>query len=345
MHRLDAMSAPDKLGGQAIEQFGVRGRLSAGAEVVRRRHKPPTEVPRPDPVDDDPGEQRMPGDPPGEFATAALRVRRHRIPAKRSQPAAGHLVTEFFGIPAIVDAGRLRGLPIDDGVRDRNCRRRHDGLFRAGLLLGSLRRLARVRGRHWRHVLRQGDLPVPVVGMPLPPRLHRGVDLGLRDERHEIPRLALRLAAREGEPRTGEDPVEGVVVVGVDGIVFVIVAAGAGHRQAEEALAEIVDRILVHEVNIGVDVVAEPACDRQVSRGHDAFGMLRCRLLPGQQVAGDLQRGEPIERHVVLKRLEHPVAIPPGLWQRAVGILAGRVGVADHVEPVPPPAHPVLRRL
>ncbi len=64
----------------------------------------------------------------------------------------------------------------------------------------------------------------------------------------------------------------------------------------------------------------------------------------GQQVARDLLHDEPVERHVVVQRLDDPVAVAPDR-SRPVDRVAVRVGVARDVEPVPAPALAVMRRL
>ena len=64
----------------------------------------------------------------------------------------------------------------------------------------------------------------------------------------------------------------------------------------------------------------------------------------GQQVAGDLLRDEPVERHVGVHRVDHVVAVLPGVRVGDVPRRAGRLGIAGHVEPVPAPALAELRR-
>src|SRR5262249_39222654 len=53
-------------------------------------------------------------------------------------------------------------------------------------------------------------------------------------ERHEVARLAVLLAAGERVAGAVEDAVQGVVVLLRDGVVLVVVAAGAADRQAED---------------------------------------------------------------------------------------------------------------
>ena len=57
-----------------------------------------------------------------------------------------------------------------------------------------------------------------------------------------------------------------------------------------------------------------------------------------EEVAGELLAEELVVGLVAVEGVDHPVAVPPGVRQRVVAVLAGGVGVADEVEPVPAPA-------
>ena len=66
---------------------------------------------------------------------------------------------------------------------------------------------------------------------------------------------------------------------------------------------------------------------------------------PRDQVGGDLQLDEPVVRHVVVERLDDPVAVAPGFRVRLDRERVRLVlGVAGHVEPVPRPRLAVARR-
>ena len=95
-------------------------------------------------------------------------------------------------------------------------------------------------------------------------------------------------------------------------------------------------------------VEAEAAGDGQVAGGGDRFrGPTRSgigRQFRGQDVAGDLLADELVVRLVGVEGVDDVVAVAPGLGHGEVGRLAGRVGVADHVEPVPAPLLAVGRR-
>ncbi len=58
----------------------------------------------------------------------------------------------------------------------------------------------------------------------------------------------------------------------------------------------------------------------------------------GQQVAGQLFDRKAVQRQVVVHRLDHPIAIAPGIGPRVVFLIAVGVGIAGHVQPVAAPA-------
>ena len=59
--------------------------------------------------------------------------------------------------------------------------------------------------------------------------------------------------------------------------------------------------------------------------------------------ARELQDDEAVVRHVGVERLDHPVAIAPGVADRAIAFQAAGLAVAHQVEPVPAPALAVAR--
>ena len=63
-----------------------------------------------------------------------------------------------------------------------------------------------------------------------------------------------------------------------------------------------------------------------------------------QLVAGELFGHEPVVRLVAVERVDHVVAIFPGVGAVVVVNVAGAVGIARHVEPMPPPTLAVVRR-
>ena len=69
-----------------------------------------------------------------------------------------------------------------------------------------------------------------------------------------------------------------------------------------------------------------------------SFACRSASSVAGQQVAGELLADELVVGHVAVEGVDHPVAVAVHLRDRVVGVVAGGVGVADHVEPVPAPA-------
>ena len=93
-----------------------------------------------------------------------------------------------------------------------------------------------------------------------------------------------------------------------------IVAAGAGDGQAEEAASHHVDAVvpLVGAGHFDGAVVVIPGAEAEEAGR-------RQRLVTGllvQQVAGELRFDERVVRQVVIERLDHPVAIDDTRWGR-----------------------------
>src|SRR5262249_44511342 len=59
--------------------------------------------------------------------------------------------------------------------------------------------------------------------------------------------------------------------------------------------------------------------------------------------AGQWQDDEAVVRHVRVDRVDHPIAIPPGVADRAVPLQAAGLTIANEVEPVASPALAVAR--
>ena len=132
--------------------------------------------------------------------------------------------------------------------------------------------------------------------------------------------------------RAGEDAVERVVVVGRDRVELVVVAAGAGDREAEQAAGHDVDPV-VEDVLL---VVEEPPADRQEAERRERPRVVAAR----QAIGGDLLGDEAIVGDVVVEGPDHVVAIGvrigiPALFHEDVAL---RIGITGHIEPVPPPA-------
>ena len=118
-----------------------------------------------------------------------------------------------------------------------------------------------------------------------------------------------------------------------------VVAAAAGHRQAEEPAGDQIDAV-VDDV-VGIAEEGSP-------HGEEAEGGkigLRGRQL--ESIGGELERHEPVVGHVGRQCPHDPVAVGPS--ERIAGILvaegiAHRVGVAGQIEPVAGPVFAMLGR-
>jgi hypothetical protein len=117
----------------------------------------------------------------------------------------------------------------------------------------------------------------------------------------------------------GEDAAEGVVVALGDGIVLVIVAAGAGGGDAEEAAGDHVDAIVAF-VGAGLGRLGDavvPGAEAEQAEGAEVLFFF------GQEVAGHLRFDEEVVGHVVVEGLDDPVAIAPGVRRRGGGRCRG----------------------
>ena len=61
-------------------------------------------------------------------------------------------------------------------------------------------------------------------------------------------------------------------------------------------------------------------------------------IVRGQQVTGDLLSDELVIGHVVVERVDDVVAVFPRIGVPVILVVAGRVGVARDIQPVPTPA-------
>ena len=140
--------------------------------------------------------------------------------------------------------------------------------------------------------------------------------------------------------RVVEHRCHGVVIGRWDGIELVIVAARAPQRQAHQRAAcgvelfvgDVVQHLRL--VLFGERFLAE--CDE--AGGDDAFGVDVAWFIGGKQVAGDLEAHHSIERHVFVEGVDHPVAVPVGIWVEIVVIVARGIGVTGYVQPVATPS-------
>ena len=128
-----------------------------------------------------------------------------------------------------------------------------------------------------------------------------------------------------------EQGVEAVILALLDGVVLMGVAAGASHRETEPDRAGCLDT--VEGVFALVFLLDGPA----LAGAHIAADVTGSDFLlgacVGQQVACQLLSGEFVERHVLVERIDDPLAILP---DAAIGVdvVAVRVGVAGGIQPV-----------
>src|SRR6185436_3942354 len=87
-----------------------------------------------------------------------------------------------------------------------------------------------------------------------------------RQQRSHRPYLLLLLRAGEGITAALEDAVEGVVVAGGDRIELVVMAAGTAECQADERLAEGINRVLNREMVVVFAIKSEPPRDGEIAR-------------------------------------------------------------------------------
>ena len=130
-----------------------------------------------------------------------------------------------------------------------------------------------------------------------------------------------------------------------NGIKLVVVAARTIDREPDKRLPHRADNLLqliltrgfFHELATTHDCVVQPG-DKETDR-----------LLPGwvarfQHISGDLHAREFIVRHVVVHRVNDPVAIRPEIVADVVPLKTVALAKPREIQPVPPPALAVVRR-
>ena len=169
-----------------------------------------------------------------------------------------------------------------------------------------------------------------------------------RQERHSNQRR-VSLDRPRDHARAEEDAGQRVVIVGGDRIELVIVAAGTGEGEAEEGPADDVDLIVdaIGDHPFLVDIPRHEIGNREKPRGHERIGVDPRGIVGLEQIAGELLAEKLGVGEVAIEGVDDPVAVAPrlakvALWRELDEIAS--VGVADEVEPVPPPALAVARR-
>ena len=139
----------------------------------------------------------------------------------------------------------------------------------------------------------------------------------------------------------GEEGLQPVIIGLQDRVELVIVAARAAVGQAQEDAARRVGDV-VQNLLPPLLQIARIALVRIVPA--EARRDPRLRTLRPQFVARDLLLHEAVVRLIAIQRIDHVIAIAPGVRPRFVALEALALRVARQVEPVPSPALAVLRR-
>ncbi len=156
------------------------------------------------------------------------------------------------------------------------------------------------------------------------------------------------LRAGAGEDRAAEkDARQTVVFCRGEGVEFMVVAPCTGHGYAEQGAGDdvhlVVDNVADHFLLVGIAL--GPVSDGEHAGGDEAVAV-KGAFLGGEEVPGDLVADEFIVGHVFIDGVDDPVAVAPDF--DGVGLVGApgveRVGIADHVEPVPCPTFAIARR-
>ena len=155
------------------------------------------------------------------------------------------------------------------------------------------------------------------------------------------------LGAREGLDRREllgllarvEDRVERVIFGRRHWVELVVVAAGAGHREALGATHDDIDAV-VDDVRGAVEEAASEGQEAERGEVTVVFGVL------GDLVCGDLQTQELVVGSIVVEGVHHPVAIGVGVRVASFFLedVPFGVGVAGDIQPVSCPALAESRR-
>ncbi len=126
-----------------------------------------------------------------------------------------------------------------------------------------------------------------------------------------------------------------------------VVATGTGHGQSLGSLRQDVDLVVdlvsprLDRVGRGIQYLPQP-----VPTGSDWVDVVRavCRQPRRHQVARDLLLQEAVVGQVGVERFDDVVTEPPSVELVVVEFMTVRFGPAHQVQPVSPPALPVVRR-
>ena len=166
-------------------------------------------------------------------------------------------------------------------------------------------------------------------------------------ERRRRSALLGRLVGPVAAIDAGEDGLEPVVIGLGDRVELVIVAPRAVDGHAHEGRHRARDHVVAVE-QPRLQLVDGPFAQLDVADeiprpGGDEPGRDRASAIAGpEDVAGDLLADEPAERQVGVEGGDDIVAIGPGMVAPLVLVVAVRVAVMHHVEPVPAPSLAVV---
>ena len=157
----------------------------------------------------------------------------------------------------------------------------------------------------------------------------------------------------------GEDGLEAVVVPLGEGIELVVVTAGAAQRQPHECRGCRIHPVgqdfveLPAGVHLGLAGLRHQPVEPRPHPGlqlpeflhRDGVAPFQVQVVGPELVGRDLLLKEAVEGLVFVEGLDDVVPIAPGMGEEGIGFEPRRVGVANHVQPVPSPAFPVVGRV
>src|ERR1700722_14142616 len=291
----------------------MRRTFSTSAEIVGRGHQSYSEMTCPNPIDHHSRRERVlgVGNPTCQCQPATAGIGRESLPSENRKESTGYGEPSRVGIAAVLNLGIVR-YTLPDSIGMWCCLADNaisfDPRCRTHDPTQCTRRL--VHGCDWNHW------------------------------NHIVWYLVL-LATGVGVARALEDAVEGVIVLGAHGVIFVIVTTGTADCHTQEALAKSVDRILDSEEVIRHHIETKAASNREIAGSSDKFRIMfavgpRWELC-GKNVAGQLLRDKPIVRLIGIEGIDDVVAISPGIRNRIVRRFTSGIGIANHIEPISSP--------
>ena len=313
----------DEVDGQPVQQFRMGGPGALVSEITGGLYDAASEDHLPHAVHCDAGSERMirAGDPLGEIEAGGAGVSSER--RQDGGHAGSHFIARLvvgsadedvgFAQPGLVIHHHHRGVAAVD-VAFQHLDFRVDGLGCVFHPRGELRRRVRLEGFEFRDAIL--ELLHPAIA-------ERGFVI------HH------RRGTRVGGPFSG---LRGGVEKGVhleefllrDGVVFVVVALGALHRQAEDGGGDGID--LVHGVVHAVFLLDGSALVGVHAVAQETGGGDLVRRGVGDEVAGDLLQHELVVGLVLLESVDHPIAPRPHVAVVVDRVAVG-VGVSRAVEP------------